>query len=535
MACFRSMMAHSDRSIMLKYPACFLFIILCVALTSIGHAKPEEEVNSKPVEKAGQEKEKAKESDQKSLQEKTSETRHTGQFNGVTLEYIAKAGTLVIAPDEKEETPEASIFYVAYTKADVEDPAERPIVFCFNGGPGSSSVWLHLGGFGPKRVAMNRDGTMPPPPFRLTDNPASILRVADLVFIDPVSTGYSRAEEEKKAGEFHGFQGDLESMAEFIRLYTSRNERWLSPKFLAGESYGALRAAGLAYVLQEDFGLYLNGLILVSGVLSFDTLRATDLSYITFLPALSEVAAWHDRLDAALLADPDARREEVEEFARGEYAAGLLKGGRLEEEEKSWLAGQVARYIGLDAETVERHELRISASFFREELLREEGLVLGRFDGRITAEDGDVSGDSPRFDPSWAAVYGPFSAALNDYVRRDLEFESDLVYEILTDRVRPWNYGNEFIGQPVSVARRLAQVLTENPELQVLVNCGDQDLATPCSSIRHTIDHLDIPPGLFRNIHYTSYEGGHMMYTIEASNEAWNRDVADFIEEYSFQ
>jgi len=467
--------------------------------------------------------------------ERVSVTRHETRFGEEPFPYTATAGTLVVR--KREEDPAANVFYVAYTADPGEEeapgPPQRPLVFCFNGGPGSSAVWLHLGGFGPKRVAMTPDGLMPDPPFRLEDNPHSLLRVADLVFVDPVSTGFSRTEDRDDAKAFHGFKADLDSMAEFIRLYTTRNGRWLSPKFLAGESYGALRAAGLAQVLHDDFGLYLNGLVLVSGVLSFDTLWGSDLSYVTFLPALSETAAWHGKLAEDLLADPEARREAVETFARGDYAAALLAGKRLPGDERTALAETLARFTGIDAELVLRHQLRIPPHFFRAELLRDEGLVLGRFDSRVTGRDGNPAGGAPEFDPSYAAVYGPFSAALNDYLRRDLEFESDLVYEILSNRVRPWDYGESFVGQPVNVLRPLASVLAKNPALRIQVNCGHHDLATPAAAIRHSLDHLPVDPLLLENIEYTYYEGGHMMYTVEESNEAWNLDVADFIERNS--
>jgi len=454
-------------------------------------------------------------------------TDHVGVFGGSELPYYATAGTMVI--NKAEDKTKAAMFYVAYTAKGVKDPATRPIVFCFNGGPGSSGVWLHLGGFGPKRVAMKPDGTMPAPPFTLADNPASLLRVADLVFIDPVSTGFSRVEDKEKAGEFHGFEGDLDSMAEFIRLYTTREGRWLSPKFLAGESYGSLRAAALAQVLHQKFGLYLNGIVLVSGVLNFETLFDTDTAAVAFLPAMSEVAAYHEQLGPDLMADAAARRAEVEAFASGDYATALLRGTALPAEEKTALAERIARYTSIDPTTVERHDLRIPPSFFQEELLREKGLVIGRFDARITGTDGVRAGIAPEYDPSYAAVYGPFSATLNDYLRRDLKFESDLVYEILSSRVRPWNYGDDFVGQPISVLDRLAQVMSQNPSLRVLVNCGYQDLATPATAIRHSLDHLKIDPSLRSNISYTFYEGGHMMYTIEASNAAWNADVAKFV------
>lgn len=505
-------------------PSFLLLLLLFLSPLSAQEGEEQGTEDKQKEKEKSEKKEEPKEDDQ-------SITEHTGIFGGEEIKYTATAGTMVIAKREKE--PKASMFYVAYTRSGVEDLKTRPIVFCFNGGPGSSGVWLHLGGFGPKRVQMTEDGMMPAPPFRLGDNPHSILKVADLVFIDPVSTGYSRSEDEKKANEFHSFRGDLDSMGEFIRLYTTRNGRWLSPKFLAGESYGAFRAAALANTLHDKFGLYLNGIVLVSGVLSFDTLWGGDLAFTTFLPALCETSAYHKKLSEDLLNDPEARRKEVAEFARGEYATALLAGARLEGETRDAVAEKVSRYTGIDVETVKKHDLRISASFLREELLRDEGLVLGRFDSRVTGRDGNLAGSYPGYDPSYAAVFGPFSATLNDFVRQDLKFESDLIYEILSSRVRPWDYGDAFVGKPINVISELSSVMSENPNLKVMVNCGYQDLATPFSAIEHSLDHLSIDPELLKNIEYTYYEGGHMMYTIEQSNAEWNADVAKFIEENS--
>tara|TARA_R110000850_G_scaffold22504_3_gene66635 strand:+ start:4247 stop:5797 length:1551 start_codon:yes stop_codon:yes gene_type:complete len=508
-----------------------LFLFALLLSCSLCLAEKESEEAGAADKGASDKKEEAKEKPKEETEEKVSVTTHTGTFGGEEIEYTATAGTMVIS--KKEKDPKASVFYVAYTKDGIKNPAKRPIVYCFNGGPGSSAVWLHLGGFGPKRVQMKKDGTMPNPPFQLAENPDSILSVADLVFIDPVSTGYSRSDDEEKAGEFHGFKGDLDSMAEFIRLYTTRNERWLSPKFLAGESYGAFRAAGLSSVLHKDFGLYLNGVVLVSGVLSFDTLWGTDLADVNFLQAMSEVAAYHGKLDQPLIDDAEGRRAEVEDFAKGDYAAALMKGGRIGEAENEAIATQVSRYTGIDVEAVKKHRLRIPSSYFREEILKDEGLMIGRFDARVTGRDGSLAGTSPGFDPSYAAVYGPFSATLNDYLRRELEFESDLIYEILSRRVHPWKYGDDFVGEAVTVTPQLAAALSENPALKVMVNCGYQDLATPYAAIRHSLDHLDLDPSLLDNIEYTFYEGGHMMYTIEESNTQWNKDVAEFIERCS--
>ncbi len=460
--------------------------------------------------------------------EQSSVTENSGTFGGEVIDYTATAGTIVLKKDEKD--PHASIFYVAYTKKGVEDPAERPIVYCFNGGPGSSAVWLHLGGFGPKRVAMNADGTQPAPPYRVVDNPMSILKVADLVFIDPVSTGFSRANEQKAAKDFHEYEGDLNSVAEFIRLYTTRNNRWLSPKFLAGESYGSFRAAGVCEVLRDRYGMYLNGIVLVSGVLGFDTLWGTDLAHICFLPALSNVAAFHGKLKGDYADNDERRRTEAEAFAKGDYALALLQGVKLAPEKKLEVAKKLSDFTGLDADLIERLNLRIDPSRFREELLRGEREMIGRFDGRIVGKDSNLAADSPDFDPSYSSVYGAFSAAQNHYLRTELKFESDLVYEVLSRKVHPWDYSKAFVGKPVDVSGKLARALSENKHLQIMVNCGHHDLATPYFSIQHTLDHLDVAPELIENnIRYTYYDGGHMMYTIEESNTQWNKDVAAFI------
>jgi len=397
-------------------------------------------------------------------------TEHSAVLSGETIDYTVTAGTLVLK--KAEEKPHASVFYVAYTKKGVGDPADRPVMFCFNGGPGSSAVWLHLGGLGPKRVEMGDGGTQPAPPYRLIDNPHSVLAVADLVFIDPVSTGYSRPEKGEKAKDCHGFDPDLNSVAEFIRLYTTRNSRWASPKFLAGESYGAFRAAGLASVLQNRFGMYLNGVILVSGLLDFETLRHGDLTHILFLPAMASVAAYHKKLgSAAYQEDPLLAMREAEVFAKGEYATALLKGAGITGDEKEKIAARLAELTGLDTGLITRLNLRVPPSRFREELLRDEGLIIGRFDGRLKASDGDDAGVYPGFDPSYTAVYGAYSAMMKDYVRRELNFESDLVYEILTSKVRPWSY-KPFVGSFASVEDKFAKALRDNPHLKTLVVCG---------------------------------------------------------------
>ena len=482
----------------------------------------------KPAAEDAKKDEDKKKDEEKFGKEESSVTQHSGTFGGEKIDYTATAGTIVLKKDEKKA--HASIFYVAYTKDGVENKADRPIVFCFNGGPGSSAVWLHLGGFGPKRVAMNADGTQPAPPYSVTDNPFSILKVADLVFIDPVSTGFSRANEAKAAKEYHEYDGDLNSVADFIRLYTTRNERWLSPKFLAGESYGSFRAAGVCEVLRDRYGMYLNGIVLVSGVLGFDTLWGTDLAHVCFLPALAHVAAFHGKLEGEYADNAEKRTADAEAFAKGDYALGLLQGARLDPAKKLEIAKRLSEFTGIDADLIERLNLRLDPSRFREEILKEEREVIGRFDGRIIGKDTNLASESPDYDPSYSSVYGAFSAAQNHYLRSELKFESDLVYEVLSSKVRPWDYSKAFTGRPVDVSGKLSSAMTENKHLQIMVNCGYHDLATPYFSIQHTLDHLDVSPELIKNnIRYTFYDGGHMMYTIEESNTQWNKDVAEFI------
>ena len=475
------------------------------------------------------EKDKGKEPEKKDVPEEKevpSVTEHTAKIGGKEFNYTATAG--MISLDDEELKAEASVFYVSYTKK-VDDPEKsnqtRPIAFCFNGGPGSSAVWLHLGGLGPKRVHLTDDGKLPAPPFRLKDNNASILDVADLVFIDPVSTGYSRAKEKKEASEFHGFDGDLKSVSEAVRLYIHQNGRWLSPKYLIGESYGALRVSGLSQTLQNRYGMYLNGVILVSGVLDFKTLWGDDTAHICFLPAIAEIAAYHGKLDKKLVADLDVFRKEVETFAKGEYATALLQGSRIDPGQRKKIIDKLAAYTAMDRDLIDRNDLRIDSGLFRRELLKDENKKIGRFDGRIIASARSRSGD-----PSYDGVYGPFASTIKHYISQDLKYEKDSVYEILTSKVRPWDYKN-FEGESVKVTPHLAEAMAKNPYLQVLVNCGRHDLATPGFAIQHSLDQLIVDPELRKNIRYTYYTGGHMMYTIEQSNTQWNNDIRNFIEE----
>ncbi|MCU0770975.1 MAG: peptidase S10 [Verrucomicrobia bacterium] len=452
---------------------------------------------------------------------------NTVTMGGRPVTYTAETGMLPLLKQDGDSR--ASVFYVAYTRLESSDRARRPVMFCFNGGPGSSSVWLHLGGLGPRRVKLNDDGSMPPPPFGLEDNELSILAATDLVFIDPVATGYSRPVKDEKPDQFFGQLPDVESIGDFIRLWTTRNERWRSPKYLCGESYGAFRAAGLAEHLHSRYGLYLNGIVLLSGVLDFATLRevpGNELPYIVFLPALTATAHYHKKLPADLQADLGKAIRAAREFARGDYALALLRGSTLTPEEREDVAARLVRLTGLPRSLIEDHELQVSSYTFREHLRREEGLILGRFDARITGRDADKRSAAPLFDPSYASAYGPFSAAMNAYVREELQFTNDLPYEVIAG-VKPWDF--ETRDSYPNVSGKLASVMSQNPSLRVLVLVGLRDLATPMDGMRHSLDHLQIDPVLRRNLTLAEYESGHMMYVNKADLRKLQKDLEEFL------
>jgi carboxypeptidase C (cathepsin A) len=495
-----------------------------------------QEKDAEKKDEAKEEGEKKKdEEEEKKDEEKISETSGSITVAGEKVAYLAKAGTLKLK--KEDGTPRASVFYVAYEREGVNDKAQRPLVFCFNGGPGSSAVWLHIGALGPKRVDLGSAAGVdaPAPPFRLVDNEWSLLGAADLVFIDPVSTGYSRPEKPEQGKEFHGFQEDLDGVAEFIRLYVTQNERWDSPKFLAGESYGAIRASGLAEVLQSRFGMYLNGVMLISGVLDFRTLSgdsSNELPYVVFLPSMAAVAHYHGKLDPELQKDLAATVKEVEIFALGEYATALTKGGAMTPGERAAIVKKIARYTGLSERFVDENDLRVDATAFRKELLREEGETFGRFDGRVKGRDSVRAGSSPEYDPSYNVVYGAFASAMNAYLREDLGYKTDLPYEILTGKVHPWNY-NQFTNRYVTVANHIGEALQTNGHLRFFVACGYHDLATPSLAIRYTIDHLPMDPIFRKNFELGFYDGGHMMYTNLPSMKKLHEDLARFVRESS--
>ncbi len=469
-------------------------------------------------------------------------TQHTLLIDHKEIAYTALSGTWVLKEEgegkgDKEgqaegEKARAAIFFTAYTLDGVEDPATRPITFCYNGGPGSSSVWLHLGAFGPKRVEMGDVGGLLPPPWKLVDNLHTLLDVTDLVFIDPVSTGFSRAIPGERPKQFHGFKKDIESIGDFIRLYTSRNRRWASPKFLAGESYGTTRSAALSGYLQDRHGLFLNGIILISAVLNFQTLEFepnNELPYVLFLPTYVATAWFHKQLGDDLQARPlEALMDEARRFAGGEYASALLQGAALPQQRRTALLKKLSRYTGLSQDFLDRSDLRIKDTRFFKELLRNRRRSVGRLDSRFIGLDRDSAGETFEHDPSMSAIMGPYSAAFNDYVRSSLGYESDLPYEILNPKVWPWSYA-EHENKYVDVAETLRAAMVVNPFLKVFVGNGYFDLATPFYATEYTFNHLSLPPELQSNIAMAYYPAGHMMYVHLPSLEQLKHDLAQFI------
>ena len=465
------------------------------------------------------------------------ETRHSLTLDGQEIQYTVTTGTIVLKEEtsdrEKEsegEKPKAQLFFIAYTKDGVQDKTHRPLTFSFNGGPGSSSVWLHLGLLGPRRVEMGDAGSLLSPPYQLVDNEFSLLELTDLVFIDPVSTGYSRPVEGQKAREFHNFKRDIETVGDFIRLYTTRYGRWTSPKFLAGESYGTTRAAGLSGYLQERHGLYLNGIMLISAILDFGTADFTpgsDLPYILFLPSYAATAWYHKKIRTRK--PLKVFLKEVEGFALGEYTLALMKGAALTSRERTQIITRLAGYTGLSEDYIDRTDLRINIFRFCKELLRKDRRTIGRLDSRFTGIDRDSAGEFFEEDPSMSAITGPYTATFYDYVRGELKYESDLPYEILTPKVSPWSYA-EFENRFVNVAETLRKSISNHQVLKVHVANGYFDLATPYTATAYTFGHMGLDKSLQKNISMSYYEAWHMIYLHQPSIKQLSKNLAEFIQ-----
>jgi carboxypeptidase C (cathepsin A) len=463
--------------------------------------------------------------------EESSSTEHSIRIGAQTIPYKATASTTLLKNDKDE--PVASIFSVAYTRSDIKDASQRPIAFLYNGGPGSASVWLHMGAFGPRRIVTQNAAPAGPPPYPLVDNANTLLDRADLVFIDPVGTGFSRVVGKGDTKDFWGVDQDVKSFADFIVLYLSRNGRWNSPKFLIGESYGTFRSVALANYLQSRRGIYINGIALISTTMDIGTLEfnlTDDRSYIFYVPSYA-AAAWYHKTLKTRPNDVKPFLKDAREWASTEYAAALMKGDALSDAEKAQIAKRLSDFTGLTGDYILKANLRVKLPQFAAELERSRGLTLGRYDVRYSGPTYDLLTEYARHDPSFDAVNGAFNAAINSYLRQDLKFSPELTYESLSMEVNhKWDWKHEG-SEPgtVSVAEDLVQALITNPNLQVQTENGWFDLATPFFGTEFAMDHLHLPADLRRHVDFKYYDSGHMIYLNEQELTKLKGNIAELI------
>ncbi len=460
------------------------------------------------------------------------ESSHSVVVGGQTVAYDAVVGSIILRGEEEEAT--AELFYTAYFRTGVPRDS-RPIVFAYNGGPGSASFWLHMGIMGPRRVVTPNVGQQAPPPYPIVDNAHTILDRADVVMVDPVGTGFSRPAGKAEGKDFWGVDEDARSLTQFIRRFLSQYERWNSPRYILGESYGTTRSAVLARHLQGA-NIDLNGIILVSAVLDFNTIlfpEGADLPYIVNVPSYAITAAYHDALPGGKPADLGAFMEEVEEWAVTDYATTLIRGGTVDPAQRTRVLDQMHRYTGLSREFLDRADLRVTAPQFEKELLRSRGLVVGRLDARFTGPTGDLLDNTPSHDPQSTAISSAYTSAFNSYVRNELGYDGDREY-VPSGMARPWNWnrGNNIgfgLGGIPNVAPDLATAIRRNPNLEVLLVNGIYDLATPYFAAVWTMDHMGLPPDLRDNIERADFAAGHMMYVEESLLDQWKSTLDAFI------
>jgi carboxypeptidase C (cathepsin A) len=452
-------------------------------------------------------------------------THHSINVGGQTIKYTATVAEMPLMNSSGET--EAHIFYMAYT-LDGADPAKRPLTFSFNGGPGSASMWVHMGGFGPRSPKLMPDGGMPAPPFQMKDNQDTWLDKTDLVFIDPVGTGYSRAKTVEIARRMNSVSGDIQSVGEFIRMYITRNNRELSPLFIAGESYGTFRTAGLAGYLI-DRGIAFNGIVLVGTTLNLETIwsRSDDLVYQLEFPTYCADAWYHKKVAPDLQKKPlQTFLKEAESFAMGEYAVALGKGDELPPAERKAVIDKLVRYTGLDAHYLEETNLRWDVAHFTRELMRNEHETIGRYDGRLMGPSAMNTGETSEFDPSSTLITPPFTAIFTDYIRTELGYKTDMFY-YPSGGIQPWDYQvqNGF-GDTTALLRN---AMTKNPYMKVMIAAGYFDLATPYYAVEYTFNHMGLNPQMHKNITWDFYQAGHMLYIDSDSHAKLKHDFGEFM------
>jgi carboxypeptidase C (cathepsin A) len=473
------------------------------------------------------------------LAEVSSSRKGRLSIDGQAVDYTATVGEILLRDEQGK--PKAKMTYVAYTRDGVAEPHLRPVTFSFNGGPGSAAVWVHLGAFGPKRARLD-DEAMPagPPPGRLVDNEFSVLDVTDLVFIDPVGTGFSRPAPGEDPKQFFGYTPDVRWVGEFIRSWLGRNDRWASPKIIAGESYGTTRSAGLAAYLQDHYAAPVNGVVLISSVLNWQTKVfnvGNDLPYPLILPSYTAAAWYHGKLPERLRGDLPAALKEAEEFALGDYASALLQGDRLPAAERKRIARRLAELTGLSETYVEQADLRIEIFRFAKQLLRGEGRTIGRLDSRYVGRDLDSAGERFEYDPAASVFDAHFVSLLKDYLGRGLGYRNDRPFLHSNPEVRPWNYheADRTEGYNTNAyanyAETLRAAMAENPYLKVLVASGRYDLATPYFATDYTVDHMQLDDRARANLRVAYYDAGHMMYVRKADHRKLRQDFVTFLRE----
>lgn len=518
---------YSGEQVKIAHPILIALMMSASAITLLAQSRPSSQYGPSAAAPGGIEPVAALEHKDQPPVEKPVVTHHSITLHGQTLHYTATAGRMPIKTSEG--VVDAEMFYVAYTLDGATE--KRPLTFAFNGGPGSATIWLHMGAFGPRRVKMQPNGFMPPPPFQSEDNPDTWLDKTDLVFIDAIGTGYSRALTAEAGKKYWGLLGDLDAFGEFIRLYLQQNSRWQSPLYLAGESYGTTRAAGLSGWLI-DRGIALNGIVLISSILNFQTTgfaTGNDLPYIVFLPTYAMTAAYHHKLAPDLNDHIDALKKEVEEWDTTEYPVILQKGDSLTPAERQSAIDHLARYTGLSRQYIDRSNLRIDLSHFDAELMRDDEKTIGRLDGRFVGVNESGTQQSTDYDPSEAAIRPPYTSVFGDYVKQELGYETDLNYWVLGGGIGRWEYPGNGRGFP-DTSEMMRHAFAKNPYMHVFIAEGYYDAATPYFGIEYTLNHMGLTADAHKNISHDYFKAGHMVYIDQPSLDKLKKDVDAFFD-----